>query len=70
MRFKFTFQQHANGIETCEAIIDADSKEIAFDKWVNREFTTYLIMKQDVRRELIEDFMPEIVMVEEDPKRA
>ena len=63
MRYKFKFQQHVNGIETCEAVIDADNKVEAYEKFMDRSFTTYLIMKQDVERALVEDFSPEISVV-------
>lgn len=63
MRYKFKFQQHVNGIETCEAIIDAENQAEAYEKFVSRTFTTYLIMKQDVERALVEDFSPEISVV-------
>lgn len=64
MKYKFKFQQHVNGIETCEAIIDADNKTEAFNKYSNREFTTYLIIKQDVERALVEDFNPEVTTID------
>jgi hypothetical protein len=63
MRYKFKFQQHVNGIETCEAVIDAENQDEAYDRFMARTFTTYLIMKQDVERALVDDFSPEITVV-------
>jgi hypothetical protein len=63
LRYRFKFQQHVNGIEMCEAVIDAENQALAINKWLNREFTTYLIMKQDVERALVEDFVPEITEI-------
>ena len=66
MKYKFKFDQYVNGVETCEAVIEADNVEEALTKYRDREFRTYLIMKADVERKLVEDFEPEVTLVRED----
>lgn len=66
VKYKFKFDQYVNGVETCEAVIEADSIEEALTKYHDRLFRTYLIMKADVERKLVEDFEPEVTLVRED----
>ncbi len=65
MKFKFKFQQSVEGIETCECVIDADDEAQALEKLQQRQFTSYLVLKQDAVRTLIEDFEPEVTIVKE-----
>ena len=63
MKFKFKFQQSVEGIEICECVIDADDEAQALEKLQQRQFTSYLVLKQDAVRTLIDDFAPEVTIV-------
>jgi len=65
MRFKFVFEQTVSGTEICEAIIEGETKEEVFEKFYNRDFRTYLIMKQDFERVLSPDTNPKVEIVRE-----
>lgn len=55
MRFKFDFTQSITGVQKCEAIIQAETIEEARLRLYNRDFTTYIIIKQDTEVEFIDE---------------
>ena len=65
MKYKVKFQQTVAGVENCECIIDANSEEEARLKLYNRQFTTYIITKQNFERDLIEEEELEFRIVSE-----
>lgn len=65
MRYKFKFVQFVSGIENCEAVIEADSQDEAMDKFDNREFTIYLVVKQVCERYTHPDYPVEVSIVKE-----
>lgn len=61
MKFKLKFHQSVEGFEICEAVIEAQTKEEALVRLLNRDFTHYLVMKQEVDRQLIDEIEPEFI---------
>ena len=59
-RFKIQFQQDVSGSEDCECIVEADNKEEAYQKMLERKFTMYLIKRQNFDRKIIEDYVVDV----------
>lgn len=59
-KFKIHFTQHVEGVERCEAIVMADDSVGAISKFRERDFTTYLVTKQEVERVTGEDYITDI----------
>lgn len=64
MRYKINFQQTVEGIENCECVVEADDEVEALTKFYKRDFTIYLVTKQEAERHLIMDTKPELRPVE------
>ena len=59
-RFKIQFQQDVSGVEHCECVVEADNKEEAYQKMLERNFTIYIVKKQEVDRKIIEDYVVDV----------
>lgn len=63
MKFKVYFTQLTEGIEHCEAIVEAESTVAALAEFNKRNFTSYLCTKQEFDRVTGEDYVKDIEQV-------
>ena len=71
MKFKIKFIQTVQGEEAAEAIIEADSLDEAWLKFLGRDFKKYLVVASNVVRAPDEMEVREIIQLGEDrdPRR-
>lgn len=62
-RFKIYFTQAVQGIEHCEAVVEAESSVEALEKFRERDFTIYLCTKADLDRVTDEDSVDNIELI-------
>ena len=56
-RFKVKFIQYVEGEETAEAIVEAETQEEALKKVEARDFTMYVVVKQNCERSIFDEYI-------------
>ena len=55
LKYKFSFKQNVDGVEYCDAVVDADSPEEALEQIKERNFTMYIVQRNELERGKIYD---------------
>jgi len=56
-KFNFKFDRRIEGTETCDVTVLADNKDEAYEKFANKDWSTFLIAKRDVVSSVDDDFI-------------